>query len=156
MTQNAVRAEEQPDEFLAQVREHFSYLVNDFGFELTKVAVPGTFDNRLVQYESPKLRIRIIRDRGSILITMSLSEHIATSLGLPSTWYGVGSILTIIEHPSGPWEYRVDPGKLGDGIPEIARRLGEYIPAILRAFADQNLDEVIRTLDALRTKPFRS
>jgi hypothetical protein len=59
------------NDFLREVKPAFDFLVTEHGYTLEKADAYDAFDNGMLVYESPRLRLEIDRDRGSVAVQAS-------------------------------------------------------------------------------------
>ena len=71
-------------------------------------------------------------------------------------WYGIGSALALIEQPVASPAYRVNAGRLGESVAEMAMNLRTYMPEIVRMFSVEEVQRTLLSLEALEDMPLRA
>jgi hypothetical protein len=74
--------------FTEKVREHFRYLIDDYGFSVIREQhAPETFGNGLVEFQSKSAHIRVILDKGQVLIDLAPYQAIQ------DYWFDLSSVI---------------------------------------------------------------
>jgi len=77
--------------FAEQVKKHFHYLVDDYGFSVVdEKHDPEAFGNSLVDFQSSTAVIRVLLDRGQVLV------DIRPSIEPPTFWFDLGSLVEFL------------------------------------------------------------
>jgi len=120
--------------FFDQVKKHFHYLIEQYGFSVIHEEVFPSFDNAEVVFQSHDCRIRVLRERGEIYVDAS---------PLPPTdyWVDLVSIIRFLtqgtdtwqyEHISGDYEFRIEWQ-----LARVADKLRPYIRQICELFRNE-------------------
>jgi hypothetical protein len=124
-------------EFFQQVRERFSYLMDDFGFSVIhEEYYPQSFGNALVVLESKDCRIRVLLEKEQVLVDVGpLSAPEEWSSHAPDYWFGLTYVTALLAPEAEPMAYQFPDTSL-DRNARIDRQLVR-LAGILRPYCDQ-------------------
>jgi hypothetical protein len=164
------------DIFFDQVRKHFRYLVEDYGFSVVEEEVVPSFDNRIVVLRSNDCSIRIVRDRGDVLIhvaSRSASEtgwrdspRSASETGWRDSpahlWFDVGTVIAFLsprsEARKWQWFYASPDTALDRDastdwqLAKLAAKLQPKVEQVCQLFQEDVLRQKWRELEEFRER----
>ncbi len=119
--------------FAEQVKERFRYLIDDHGFSVVDERYdPEAFGNSLVDFQSSNTVIRVLLDRGQVLIDIGPCPR------SPDYWFGLASVVEFLapeaDEPAyifpETWDSYYD--KIDWQVVRLARVLRQYCAPVLR------------------------
>ena len=128
------------DAFLTQVLAAFSFLEQARRFRLVSAETSPSFGDALADFESPTLRVRVLRDRGQIFIDVAPAED-------PATWFDLPLMLTFLGETDAAAALLA--GGQGD-MREVAALLQAHYDDIERTLGQLRSPDVVRRLSQLR------
>lgn len=117
--------------FFDQVRKHFRYLVDEFGFSIAREEKFPHFDFAEVVLQSKDCQIRLSREKGDVFL------HISPLL--PSQyWISLGTVIAYLsQETDNSWKYWENrPGNLDNYDSRIEWELGQ-LAQVLRPYVAQ-------------------
>jgi len=84
--------------FFDQVKKHFRYLIDDYGFSVVYERYDEkVFGNCIVVFQSKDCRIRVVLDRGDIFVQIGpLSAPAVWSPASSHLWFDLGTIIAFL------------------------------------------------------------
>ncbi len=128
------------DDFRTQARAAFAFLEQARGFRLAGDEVGESSGDALVDFESPTLRVRVLRDRGQVFLDVAPA-------GDPPTWFDLPLLLGFLG------EQEAADTLLAGGqrdVHEVAGLLRAYYDGIERTLGASRSPDVVRRLTQLR------
>ena len=118
--------------FPEQVKKHFQYLVDDYGFSIVTKHAPEIFGGSAVNYESDTIGVEIALDRGEVF------GRIGPRCDPPETWNDIASLILFLfpQIPEPPYEYPErwnDPDAMIEWqVARLARITREHLAPVLK------------------------
>ena len=128
------------DDFLTQARAAFSFLEQTRGFRVVSHEARPSFGDALADFESPTLRVRVLRDRGQIFIDVAPAQD-------PPSWFDLPLLLTFLGEPDAAASLLA--GGQSD-MREVAALLRAHYDDIERTLGQSRSPDVVRRLGQLR------
>ena len=142
--------------FTEKVKEHFRYLIDDYGFSIVNESYTTDSGNGLVEFRSRSVHIRIVLDRGQVLIDIGPSPEVL------DYWFDLSSVIEFLSPEAHEPAY-IFPEKWDNyyemidwQVARLARVLRQYCVSVLtREFPDwrellernqKEAEEVYKTL----------
>jgi hypothetical protein len=95
--------------FFDKVKRHLRYLIDDYGFLVAHQENLRIFDNCLVVLQSNDCRVRIVRDRGTVLIDVGplSAPNVHRLSGSPDPWFDVYTAVAFLTQGTSvdSWEW---------------------------------------------------
>ena len=142
------------DIFAQQIRQHFDYLFDDYGFLVIHKECHGEKrGNTIVVLESATHRIRILLESEQVLLDIGpLWAPVEWSVSAPNEWFGLTYIVGFLSNGTDELEY-VFPDTSLDAISRVAQqlarlsiRLQPYCDQIARAFRPEAFEQTQQEL----------
>ena len=115
---------------LENLRAPFAYLAGAGFSEGAADYSPQTFGNAFVEYESPCLLIRVVRDRGQLRLDFASPSDV-------ETWFDLDLVLRVLNADEASRSVANTPDA---GIQELSTTLEEWIRPIQQLFAGTYAD----------------
>lgn len=137
--------------FFDQVKKHFHYLLDEYGFSLVHEEVFPSFDNAELVFQSRDCRIRVLRERGEIYVDAS---------PLPPTdyWVDLATIVGFLTQGIDAWQYEYISGdyefRIERQLAKTADKLRSYIGQICELFRDENFAQRRSELEKFKHQRF--
>lgn len=152
------------DIFFDQVRKHFRYLIEDYGFSVVEEEVVPSFDNRIVVLRSNDCSIRIVRDRGDVLIQVGPCS--ASETGWRDSpghlWFDLGTVIAFLsprsEARKWQWFYASPDAALDRDastdwqLADLAAKLQPKVEQVCQLFEEDVLKQKWRELEEFRER----
>jgi hypothetical protein len=125
-----------------QVEKHFRYLIDEYGFSVVSKKLYDSFDNAIIVLQSKECRIRVIRERGLVLLDVA-------PVSSPEETYGLATLIAYLTKEAEPLNDEVpdydyddddDPGSERQ-VERLARSLQRYYPQIRELFRKETFDK---------------
>lgn len=137
--------------FFNQVKKHFQYLIDQYGFSVVREQRFPHFDYAEVVFQSQECRISVFREKGVILVFISppapLEEH----------WVDLGTVITYLSHGTDDsWNFRIPDleynARVEWQLATLSRILRPYCAQLGDLFRPENFAQKKSELQALRDK----
>jgi hypothetical protein len=128
------------DDFLTQVGAAFSFLEQTRRFRLVSHEASPSFGDALADFESPTLRVRVLRDRGQIFVDVAPAQD-------PASWFDLPLLLTFVGEAEAA-EALLAGGQ--EDVCRVAALLQANYDSIERALGQLRSPDVVRRLSQLR------
>lgn len=150
--------------FFDKVMQHFRYLADDYGFRVVREEDPRVFDNCLVVLCSNQCCIRVVRDRGDVLLEVGPTSAVSMESS-DNLWFYVTYVVAFLTQEGlaevrnllyeAPDEYLESERRADWQLPMLADRLRPYWDDIFALFREDGFSERRRALVEFVRKPPR-
>jgi len=150
--------------FFSKVRKHFGYLINDHDFAVVHQEDIQSFDNCLIVLQSSNCRIRVVRDRGTVLVEAGplSAPSVHRPPGSPNLWFSLSTIITYLEqdfNADKDWFYASPKESIDDDEAKIdwelalaADTLRPYLDDIMHLFQESTFGQKQGKLEEFRER----
>ncbi len=137
--------------FFDQVKKHFHYLIEQYGFSVIHEEVFPSFDNAEVVFQSQDCRIRVLRERGEIYVDASPLPPI-------DYWVDLASIVKFLTQGTESWQYEHIGGDYESRIEwqlvRVAEKLRPYIMQVCELFRKEVFERKRSELEEFKQQQF--
>lgn len=116
-----------------EIRRHFAYLFDIYGFAVTSEIRFESFGNWVVVLESKECRLRFFQDRGEI--TVAVGPLWSPPGWQSGPWFDLRAVIRYISQGKDRWEY--ESGSTNEQLKHLAEKLRPYCRQICQLFREE-------------------